>query len=151
MGNLIVQRNHSIMLVVLILTIVSAGCAKIESIERGNNFKKVLDGYGFFIRWGKYKQAEVFINMREGVPKLLDLQYLKEIHVTRYDVTIQEPTGENIEDPKQIAVVAEIDYYHDSTFRVKSIRHQQLWWYDDLTERWFLDGDLPDFSQSRSE
>ena len=151
MGNLIVQRSHSVLLVVLILTLASAGCGKIESIKRGNDFKKALDSYGFMIRWGKYEQAEAFINMRAGVPKLPDMQYLKELHVTRYDVTEQVPFGENNDDPKQVAVVAVIEYYHDSTLRVKSIRHQQLWWYDDLTGKWFLDGDLPDFSQSSSE
>jgi hypothetical protein len=85
--------------------------------------------------------------MREGVPRQLDLDYLKEIRVTRYDVVRQIAVGDDLKDPREMLIDVAIDYYHDSTLRVESIKYQQLWWHDEVAEQWFLDSDLPDFKQ----
>lgn len=139
-------RNMGLLLLFFILA--ASGCAKIQATRRADQFKSTLDSYSALLRWGKYKQAGNYINMREGVPRQPDLQYLKHIHVTRYDVVQQIATVDNEEEgkgPTEIAVAAEIDFYHDNDLRVKNIDYQQLWWYDDKLEKWYLDGDLPDF------
>ncbi len=146
-------RNMPLLLLIFIFVVAGSGCAKIQATKRADKFKSTLDTYSALLRWGKYKQAGTHIKMREGEPKQLDLEYLKHIHVTRYDVVQQVASVENEEEgkgPTEIAMIAEIDYYHDDDLRVHSFEHQQLWWYDEELERWFLEGDLPDFQQHGS-
>ena len=129
------------------LTVVA--CAKVAATKRSNQFQKILKDYNASIRWGYYEKASAFINMRDGVPRKLDLDYLKEIRVTRYDIIRQIAIGDDLKDPREIAIDVDVDYYHDSTLRVKSIKYQQLWWYDEVAGQWFLDADLPDFKQEK--
>ncbi len=136
------------LLLLMLFILVSSGCAKIQARKRADLFKSTLDTYSAMIRWGNYKQAGAYIKMRDGEPQQPDLQYLKQIHVTRYDIVEQVAIVDDQEEdkePAEISVTSEIDYYHDSDPRVKSLDYQQLWWYDDKLKKWFLDGDLPGF------
>lgn len=148
---LLCGRNMPLLLVIVVLVV--SGCAKIQATKRADLFKSTLDTYSALIRWGKYKQAGAHIKRREGEPKQPDLEYLKHIHVTRYDIVQQVAVVENEEEgrgPTEISVLAEIDYYHDDDLRVHGIEYQQLWWYDEELESWSLDSDLPDFQQHGS-
>jgi hypothetical protein len=136
-----------LLLLAFLLTLTVAGCAKVEATKRSNQFQQTLKDFNASIRWGYFEQARTFINMREGVPRELDLDYLQEIRVTRYDITRKTAIGDNLQDPREVVIDVAIDYYHDSTLRVKSIKYQQMWWYDDVAKQWFLDADLPDFKQ----
>jgi hypothetical protein len=45
----------------------------------------------------------------------------------------------------EAVVRAEIGYYDDATNTAHSSKDEQIWYYDENQERWFLDGDLPNF------
>lgn len=134
---------------ILLMALTVAACGKVAATKRGNQFQKTLKEYNALIRWGYYEKAGAFINMRAGVPRQLDLEYLQEIRVTHYEIIRQIAIGDDLKDPREIAIDVDVDYYHDRTLRVKSIKYQQLWWHDEVAEQWFLDGDLPDFKQEK--
>ena len=47
-------------------------------------------------------------------------------------------------------VTVEISYYHIDQGSVRTIEDVQLWWYQEESERWYIDGDFPAFLQGLS-
>lgn len=114
---------------------------------QSNNSRKTVEtlnfttkNYGQFIRWRAYDEAANHIRHRDGRAANTDTQSLQEIRVTKYQILTVA-----IDDEKQEATVnAEITYYHERVNSVKTVTDKQLWWKDDESNSWFLDGMLPD-------
>lgn len=97
--------------------------------------------YGKLIRWKAYEDAAKYIKLRDGSNVMIDAELLNEIRVTRYEVSSMILNETNDE----AAVLAEISYYHERVNSVHNIRDQQVWWKDNESGAWYLDGQLPPF------
>lgn len=134
------------LLLALFIVFLLAGCGQVRDFRRGNIFEARFEAYSAAIRWGEFEKAATFIKMREGKPRKPDLDYLKTIRVTRYEL-IEEKTPHKDEELGIIEayMANNVEYYFVNSGRVKNFRYEQLWWYDVEADNWFMDGDLPDF------
>ena len=130
----------------LMFTFMLQGCLGVTEFRRGNIYDSRVFAFLQDIRWGEYEKAQSFINMREGKPRKLNLEYLKNIRVTKLDKIKEMHTQKDEEEViSEMKSVYEIEYYVVSVNVVKTLRYEQLWWYDAELDTWFLDNDLPDF------
>ncbi len=134
------RRLHPCIAVYLVGAIV-LGCASLESKDRLDHLEYTVEDYGAALRWGRYNEAANLRNIRDRQPKALDLEHLKEIHVTSYVITERIVT----QDQNEAFITAEIDYYNVDDPVVRKLTDKQVWWYEDGRRRWWLDGDLPAF------
>jgi len=129
----------------LLLTVILSACASVTEFRRGNIYEARVYQFSHDLRWGDYEKAYAYIKMRDRPPKPLDLDYLKQIRVTRYELIKEMPLASDEKGATEIQSLYEVDFYHRSNNIVKNFRYQQVWWYDKTLDNWFLDTDLPDF------
>ena len=67
----------------------------------------------------------------------------KDIRVISYQVFEQRFNRAQTE----AGATMSISYYHEDTGTARTITDQQTWWYEPNQKRWFLDGDLPEFTR----
>ena len=124
-----------------VFAILLAGCNH-SLVKQAEDLRAQALNYGKLIRWRAYDDAKEYIRPRDGGRVALNYPLLNEIRVTRYEVT-----AVNLGASKDEAVVmAEISYYHERVNKLHSIRDEQYWWKDPDSERWLLDGALPNFT-----
>lgn len=107
-----------------------------KSIENLNTTAKT---YGKFIRWRAYDGAVDYLRRRDGQPVNKDIEPYQEIRVTKYQIS----TVNFNEEQTEAVVTAEISYYHERVNNVKTINDEQVWWRDEDSGKWYLEGDLP--------
>jgi hypothetical protein len=130
----------------LVILVLLQGCASTIEFRRGNIYESRDFACYQAIRWGEFEKAQTFINMREGKPKALNLEFLKQIRVTKLRKINEEKTQvDEDEIVSEITSNYEIEYYFVSNNLIKTLRYQQVWWFDKETDIWFLDSNLPDF------
>ena len=112
---------------------------------RGTKFEDRVRLYSQAIRWSEFERAAGFIRMREGHAQRQDLDFFNKIKVTKYQSTNKTPKQNFDEQTSDIILVYEIDYFIDDDYKMKHLRYEQLWWYDETVGNWFLDTDLPRF------
>lgn len=98
--------------------------------------------YGKLIRWSAFDDASGYIKLRNGGSVSINSAILDETRVTRYKIASIVLT----EEQDQAAVVAVISYYHERVNDVHDIRDEQMWWKDEESGSWYLDGNLPNFT-----
>ena len=118
-----------------------AACASVESAKRSDALESSLRQYGIAIRWGHYDAAVQFMRPRDKVIETTGSGSLNDIRVTSYDVVEQGLSDDQTEARLTVA----ISFYHVESGIVHRLKDQQVWWYDEDSKQWFLDGDLPDF------
>lgn len=97
--------------------------------------------YGKLIRWKAYDDASNYIKLRDDGDVEVNSDLLNEIRVTKYEVTsmiMNETRDEAI-------IIAEIAYYHERVNSVHEIKDKQIWWKEEESSAWYLDGQLPPF------
>ncbi|MFK8027110.1 MAG: hypothetical protein AB8C40_03530 [Gammaproteobacteria bacterium] len=97
--------------------------------------------YGKLIRWKAYDEASAFIKLREGGEVVVNTELLNEIRVTKYEVIsiiMNESRDEAV-------ILADIAYYHERINSVHEIKDKQIWWKEEESGVWSLDGQLPPF------
>lgn len=97
--------------------------------------------YGKLIRWKAYDEASSYINLRDGGEVHVNTELLNEIRVTKYEVIsiiMNESRDEAV-------ILADIAYYHERVNSVHEIKDKQIWWKDEESGAWYLDGQLPPF------
>ncbi len=127
----------------LAAVLMQSGCATMEKRDRMTKLEDSLNAYGNALRWGRFEEASQYRVDRDKkpYPPRLDLEDWERLKVVSYEILRQA-----VDDTASETVVgAVIRYYRDDVGRVETLRDEQLWWYDDEQERWFLDGDLPRF------
>jgi hypothetical protein len=124
------------------LILALTGCASMRTSERLDALETSLSAYSAALRWGHYEDAASYRMPRSRTVQPLDQAQLEHIRVASFDVL------EQIMDPEhtEATVTAAIQYYVDDAFTLKTLRDRQIWWYDEKQKRWFLDGDLPNFT-----
>lgn len=127
-----------------LLGLVLTGCASMESKERTESLDRSLITYGKALRWGEYEEAALYRLPRDGRPvRSVNRDDFKDIRVTSYQVFEQRFNRAQTE----AGVTMSISYYHEDTGTARTITDQQTWWYEPNQKRWFLDGDLPEFTR----
>ena len=117
-----------------------SGCLNNQA-KQVDDFNNHAKSYGKMIRWRAFDDAAEYNRPREVDLPRPDFDYLAEIKVTRYEIKSVVLSEEGDE----AAVIAEISYYHERTNAVKTIEDNQLWWRDDESGQWYIDGGLPNF------
>lgn len=127
-------------LIVLLANFSLSGCmnSKAKEVDEFNTHAK---SYGKLIRWRAFDDATEYNRPREIDLPEPDMKFLSEIKVTKYEIDSLVLSEEGDE----AVVVAEITYYHERINDVKTLKDQQLWWQDEETGRWYVDGGLPNF------
>jgi hypothetical protein len=124
----------------LILSLILS-CGAMESKKRSGQLEENLEDYAVSLRWGDYEGAARFIGMRTGSPEPLDIEFLKTIRVTSYDIKDRVLSPEQ----NQADVTVAIGFYQTDSGVVRELQERQTWWYNKAQERWCLDGNLPRF------
>lgn len=104
-----------------------------------DNLNEEVKTYGKLIRWYAYDEAAAYIRHPEGEAIVVNTEALKEIRVTKYNVLSMVVN----EDKTEAQVTAEISYYHERVNNVHTIQDKQLWWIDEESGKWFINGQLP--------
>jgi hypothetical protein len=124
---------------------VGAGCASMEARERMDTLDLSMAAYGNALRWGDYEAAAQYRVSRTGPYPPIAPEAFRSLRVASYDVVSMAVDSAQME----AAVSTVIRYYREDVGRVETVRDRQRWWYNPALRRWFLDGDLPDFSASQ--
>lgn len=135
-------NRRACQLLALALTVgLLPACASMKEEKRANKLQEATQAYMSSLRWGYYDLASQMIANRESAPEPIDFDFLKKIHVTSYD-TLNQFSNPALD---SVQYWVQINYYHIDYGTVRSITDHQNWRYDEEAERWFLDGNLPDF------
>lgn len=126
---------------VLALALALGACATMEASKRANALDDATKAYGQLLRWGQFGDAVKFIVLRKGQPKQVDLNALKDIRVSSYEITDEVMTPEQ----KEATVTAVMSFYHERSGVIHTLEDRQVWWYSDEGQHWLLDSELPDF------
>lgn len=131
----------SVNIISCLLMVFALSACQSNSVKKTvENLNYTVKNYGQFIRWRAYDEATSYLRHKDGRLANKDTEALQEIRVTKYQVLTVE-----IDDEKNEALVrAEITYYHERVNSVKTVTDQQLWWQDEESGQWFLDGTLPE-------
>jgi hypothetical protein len=99
-----------------------------------------LTSYAAAIRWGRFESAADFMAPSPR-PPALDSAWLKNIHVTSYEVLYRK----NLEKGSLIEQNVEIRYYHEQSGVEKTLLDRQRWRYQEKQNTWALESGLPAF------
>lgn len=140
------MKTSTLRLLALVTTLViltACGTAKTRALERRVvALQSTTETYRKLVRWGYFDQAIEYLKTREGEPVKVNQEALKAWTITGY-----EPTEAIINDERtQAKLTAQVQYFHKDTRVASALIQQQLWWYDEKANRWYLDGNLPDFA-----
>lgn len=126
---------------IVCILVIAPGCASMLQKNRLDQFGETSNAYGQMVFWSQYEEANAF--RKPGrIEKDMDyFERLKDFKVTAYNVKSMHPS----EDKKQIRQVVVISYYRVDELVVRTLRDHQVWIYDDMDERWYLEGELPNF------
>ncbi len=128
-----------------LLCIGLVGCSWLTDINREHKFETRTRLFSQAIRWSEFERAQEYIRTRDNRPLNPDLAYLNQIKITKYQNTNIVPQ-ENLDAQNLDRIlVYEIDYFVKDNYKMKHQRYEQLWWYDESAETWFLDSGLPRF------
>lgn len=124
-----------------LLALLLAGCDTAKKHEASYRFGKATRSYANAIRWSDYQSARSMLRARDGSLMKSGGTMLDEVRVVSVDMTDQRVSL----DMKEAMVTARFDFYHTESATVHSMSVEQLWWFDEDQNRWFLEGELPDF------
>ena len=130
---------------VVIAFLVIAGllsCAQIRSKEQAALLEDSLRGYSNAMRWSDFSAAIVFIERREEAVDQTDLERLKDVRVTSYEIEDRYLSL----DKGEAYVTAKVSFHLADSMTVETITDKQTWWYHKDQRRWLLDGSLPSFN-----
>ncbi len=139
-----VPRLPWALLALLLVAGTLAGCASSGGLgkqKRANTLEDAVENYRKLIRWAYFDEAVRYLRSPDGDPPPTDLERVARYRVTSYEIsrTLMADTG------KEARVNAVIEYYEIDAGIVHKLRDDQLWWFDDKDERWYLASGLPAF------
>lgn len=132
----------------LLAAVLGSGCGslqKLQDAERSSRLTDDLRVYGKLIRWGHFVAAQRYVRPRPTGPSVVPKQpvsILGAISVTHYRLAGMQLNP----DGNEANISHELRFFHQDDRREVAMVDLQLWWWDDEASRWFLDGNIPDFS-----
>lgn len=139
--NWVMQRQRGLRLAFVIVLILGSACASMEARERMDALDLSLNTFTSALRWGNFEAAAQYRLARTGPYPAIDPESFRDLRIASVEVVAQDIDTDQME----AAVSTVIRYYREDEGRIETIRDHQRWWYNPVLERWFLDGDLPDF------
>jgi len=139
-------KSLSLLMMGVVLLSISSGCARLEAEEKSIQLQDLTRAYRKAIRWSEFEVAKDYIRHRDGSVFHYDKAFFESIKVTSMEISKRDVSMENL----LATVTAEISYYSIDQGSVRTIEDVQLWWYDEETERWYIDGEFPAFAQGLS-
>jgi hypothetical protein len=137
------MKNTILILLAFVMsTSILAGC-NANATKDAETLKYKAKAYGKLIRWKAYDDASSYIKLRDGGSVQVNSEILNEIRVTKYEVASMVMN----EKRDEATIIAEISYYHERVNSVHEIRDEQIWWKEQSSGVWYLDGQLPPFSR----
>jgi hypothetical protein len=131
---------------VLAFALLLAACATGPG-SRTESLQRALYDYSGAIRWNNFEVAYEAIDpaVRAEQPlTAFELERLKQVQVTRYDVVAESPLADG-----RIAREVEIGLVNRHTQAERVVRVRETWRYDEAAERWWQTDGLPRFAQDR--
>ena len=126
-------------LIVSLATLIS-GCPKTKE-EKG--LSETLLQYETIVRWAQWDAAADFIApeyLEENPISRLELDRLRLFRVTQYTIRSAIP----VNDGDGLVQVVEIKMFNKNQARERTIINEQIWKYNEETERWQMHSGLPD-------
>jgi hypothetical protein len=118
-----------------------SGCATVEKTSKSDGLKSSSLRYAKGLRWGDYEGVMALTRLPDGKVDQVDMKYLKNIKVTRYDLSpaiLSESQEEGY-------VTLYLEYYHELRNSVHEITVPQTWRYDEEDKRWYCETPMPEF------
>ena len=130
-------------ILLLSLTTLLAGCPQ---TKEDKDLSETLLQYETIVRWAQWDAAVDFISpeYQQLHPiTRLELDRLRLFKVTQYIVRSSAP----VEAGKSIVQSVEIRMFNKNQAKERTIIDEQLWKYNEISERWQLHSGLPDPTQ----
>jgi len=128
-------------LILFVCLALTAGCAAYSDMKRQDDFSETTKSYEKMIFWSNYDTADSFRDPQEREIHPADIDELKDIKVTSYSVKKVSVS----EDQAEVRQTVEIGYYRVDEVTLKTLRDQQVWVYNPMAKRWYLQSGLPLF------
>jgi hypothetical protein len=135
---------HLLRSTVAAVALLAVACATTTGID--NSRADTLKQYEAMIRWSEWDGAINFLApeyLEEHPISRLDLERLRLFRVTAYNVR----STQLYDDGLAMTQVVELRLFLKSQAVERTVMDQQLWRYDEETERWLLHSGLPDPAQ----
>ncbi|MCP5152473.1 MAG: hypothetical protein H6983_03810 [Ectothiorhodospiraceae bacterium] len=136
-------RTHSRtarLLVVLALATLGA-CASMESKEKMVRLEETVKVYTSAVRWGDFGTAASLVKPRDAAAAPVDGARLEGVRVMSHDYRIEAPDAE----ASEAWMTARFEYSAPSSARVRTVTQRAMWYWDEASGAWYLDGSLPEF------
>lgn len=134
----------------ILRTILMLGMATLLSgcpqTKEDKDLSETLLQYETLVRWAQWDAAIDFISpeyLIDNPVTRLDMDRLRLFRVTQYVIRSAVPVNEG----KSLIQVVEIRMFNKNQARERSIIDEQIWKYNEETERWQLHSGLPDPTQ----
>ena len=118
---------------------VSSGFTK----DRLITLEDAIQSYVSGIRWQHYEILDTLVRPRNGQSKPVSREFLNSARITRYEVRRRQLS----EDGLTAKVTIKFNYYYPDDNVIRTLNDQQGWWYEEESQRWFLEK-LPNFTQA---
>ena len=128
-------------LAVLVLALGVAGCAQFEQHQQNIAMQDRTNSYRKAIRWSEYDIAKSFIQRQDESAYEYDADFYNAIRVVENEIESREMFSEE----GFAKVYSKVKFYHVDYNTVTDLVDEQLWWYDEETENWYLDGGFPNY------
>lgn len=134
--------------VVALIAALTVGCAQLSDLpgkERAAKLRDELRTYTKLLRWNEFPAARRYIKREPTSAARAAAQSARLL--AQINVTHARLKGvEFDEDHNHASITHELRFFHKENRREVSILDRQLWWFDEEANRWFMDGDVPDFA-----
>ena len=118
-----------------------AACNKIKTQQKMTNLKESLTSYEVALRWAEHDAAYSYHVAPDGSRPPADLEKLNEISVTGIEIT--DKTVNELQTEAYTSI--KIKYYNKSQGTIKTIKQEQVWWYNEINKQWFIKTEFPQF------
>lgn len=137
------MKNIFLMLLTLVMSASVLTACNANATKDAETLRSKAKAYGKLIRWKAYDDAGSYIKLRDDGIVQVNTELLNEIRVTKYEVVSMVMN----EKRDEATVIAEIAYYHERVNSVHEIKDKQIWWKEEDSGVWYLDGQLPPFAR----
>ena len=123
------------LLMSVLLALVLSGCEQYGEKKRANALNDSVKYYTAAIRWGNFESAASAIRPRNGNPVPISVDHLKGVRVLSNDYQILASSPE----ASEAQMYATFTWQPADSASVQTTNQQATWWFDDQTQRWYLD------------